>query len=155
MKIYITIKGTATKSGYVNINPVANQSGFVKADVRNLNDFVSDNECTEILIDNVLSFLEKRQALQAIDHWISKLRHGGKIIIKDIDSLEISRNFVSSTINDEQYEELVHGKFTQPWDVKLSSYTLESISNQLSSRNLRLTKKRIRGFDLVVEGTRQ
>ena len=108
MKIYITIKGTATKSGYVNINPVANQSGFVKADVRNLNDFVSDNECTEILIDNVLSFLEKKQALQAIYHWISKLRHGGKIIIKYIDSLEISRNFVSSTINEEQYDELVH-----------------------------------------------
>ena len=154
MKIHITIKGTATKSGYVNINPVASESGFIKADIRNLNEFVSDNECTEILVDNVLSFLEKKKVIKGLDYWTNKLRHGGKLIIKDVDSLEVSRNFLASTINEDQYNELSHGGFTQPWDVKLSSYTLESISNELSSRNLRLTKKRIKGFDFVIEGTR-
>ena len=157
MRVSITIGAEQFKNGYLNIDPVAAEAGVegsVKADVRNLDDLVMDSECVEIVAEDVLDYLVFEEAKAAIAHWVKKLRHGGKIIISGTDACEVCKQVVQKTIDINEFNHLVHGEFSQPWDVKMSHMSIESLQNELESHGIKVLKKRINGFSMVIEGER-
>jgi len=168
MRVSITVGATQFKNGYLNIDPISeeggekagsryyqdNYDGSIKADVRNLDDVVMDSECMEIIVEDVLDYLVFDEARAAIEHWIKKLRHGGKIIISGTDSYEVCKQLAQRTIDIEHFNHLIHGEFTQPWDVKLSHMSISDLQNELESHGIKILKKRVNGFSMVVEGER-
>ena len=153
MKIRITVGEQEKLNGYLNIDPITKFDGLA-ADIRNLDEVVSDAECTEIISEDVIDFLEKEESMISLSHWIKKLRHGGKIIVTSVDAREVSRSFYRKEIDIEIFNKAVHGNFSEPWDVRLSHSTLEELSRFFESQNLKVTKKRINGIKLIVEAQR-
>ena len=168
MKINITLGGTGYKAGYVNIDPTLkrlgediilenasdDQTNVIKADVRNLDDVSLDNECLEVVAEDILDYLQINEARSVLSHWISKLRHGGKIIVGGTDIAEVCRMFYKRAIDLESLNEVLHGSFQESWSVKLSHTTMESLASFLESQGIKVTKKRIEGFKMIVEGER-
>jgi hypothetical protein len=158
MKINITLGGAGYKAGYVNIDPTLkrlgediilenandDQTNVIKADVRNLDDVALENECLEIVAEDILDYLQIKESRTVLAHWISKLRHGGKIVVGGTDR----------SIDSESLNEIIHGSFAESWSVKLSHTTMEDLALFLESQGIKITKKRIKGFKMIVEGER-
>ena len=153
MKIRITVGEQEKLNGYLNIDPITKFDGLA-VDIRNLDEVVSDAECTEIISEDVIDFLEKEESMISLSHWIKKLRHGGKIIVTSVDAREVSRSFYRKEIDIEIFNKAMHGNFLEPWDVRLSHSTLEELSSFFESQDLKVTKKRINGIKLIVEAQR-
>jgi predicted SAM-dependent methyltransferase len=168
MKINITLGGAGYKAGYVNIDPTLkrlgedvvlenandDQTNIIKADVRNLDEVSLDNECLELVAEDILDYLQINEARSVLAHWISKLRHGGKIIVGGTDIAEVCRMFYKRAIDLESLNEILHGSFQEAWSVKLSHTTMEDLISFLESQGIKVTKKRIQGFKMIVEGER-
>ena len=153
MKIRITVGETEKLNGYINIDPIT-KFDEIAIDIRNIDEVVSDAECTEIISEGVIDFLEKEESMEVLSHWIKKLRHGGRIVVTSIDAREVSRSFYKKEIDIEIFNKAMHGNFSAPWDVHLSHSTVEELSDFFESQNLNVTKKRINGIKLIVEAER-
>ena len=88
MKIRITVGEKQKLNGYTNIDPIT-KFDDIAIDIRNLDELVSDAECTEIISEGVIDFLNRGDFVIAINNWVKKMRHGGKIIVTSIDALEV------------------------------------------------------------------
>jgi len=153
MKIRITVGAKEKLNGYLNVDPIS-KFDDLSVDIRNLDDVVSDAECTEIISEGVIDFLSREDFVLSINNWVKKMRHGGKIIIISIDALETAKSLFRNKINIETFNNLIHGGFSAGWDVFLSHTTLEELSGLLESLGLTITKKRINGLNLIVEAKR-
>ena len=149
MKIRITVGEKEKLNGYLNIDPIT-KFDDVSCDIRNLDDVVSDAECTEIISDDVIDFLEKRGSMEALSHWVKKIRHGGKIIVTSVDAYEVSKSFYRKNLDIDTFNKAIHGNFSAPWDVRLSHTTIEELSDFFQSQGLNVTKKRFNGIKFLV-----
>jgi len=153
MKIRITVGANEQLSGYVNIDPISKFNDLA-IDIRDLSEVVENSECREILAEDVIDFLEKKESFTVISNWISKLRHGGKIIITSVDAHVTSGLLYKGKIELSTFNKLMHGNFTAPWDVKLSHSTIEEMSSFLISQGLVINKKRQNGPHMIIEAER-
>ena len=153
MKVNITVGSSEFKNGYLNIDPISKPDGL-DIDIRKLDTIIEDAECTEFKAEDVLDYLEKSEAESVLEHWTSKVRKGGKIVIGGVDAYEVSKMFYQQKITLEEFNNLIHGSFTQPWDVRLNNFTMEYIQSKLINAGLRITKKRLDGYRIIVEGER-
>jgi predicted SAM-dependent methyltransferase len=155
MRVSITVGANQFKNGYLNIDPISGElDGGTKADVRNLDEVVMDSECVEIIAEGVLEYLEFESAKAAIAHWVKKLRHGGRIIISGTDYYEVCKQIMQRTVGVNEFNNLIHGGFTEPWDVKMSHMSINDLQNELKSNGIKILKKRVNGFSMVIEGER-
>ncbi len=168
MKINITLGGSGYKSGFVNIDPTLKRMGeevvlenandeqtnVIKADIRNLDEITLENECVEIVAEDILDYLQLGESRKVLAHWISKLRHGGKIVVGGTDILEVCRMFYKKAIDTDSLNVLMHGNFEEVWSVKLSHTTMEDLVSFLESQGIKVTKKRLQGVNMLVEGER-
>ena len=153
MKIRITVGEKEKLNGYTNIDPITKFDGL-SVDVRNLDSVASDAECTEIISEGVIDFLNREDFVLAINNWVKKMRHGGKIVVTSIDALEVAKSFSRKKIDIEVFNTAMHGGFSEGWDIFLSHTTLEELSSVLERFGLIVTKKRINGIKLIVEAKR-
>tara|TARA_Y100000401_G_scaffold109082_1_gene104953 strand:- start:1409 stop:1873 length:465 start_codon:yes stop_codon:yes gene_type:complete len=153
MKIRITVGEEEKLNGYVNVDPITKFDGLA-VDIRNLDNVASDAECTEIIAEDVIDYLEKEESLQVLSHWIKKLRHKGKIVVTSVDAHEVAKAFFRKEMDIKTFNRAIHGNFLQPWDVKMSHATLEELDHVFSSSGLVVTKKRTNGIKLIVEAER-
>ena len=153
MKIRITVGEKEELNGYINVDPITKFEG-VPSDLRNLDDIASDAECTEIISDDVIDYLDKEDYLAALSHWVKKIRRGGKIIVTSVDAYQVAKSFYRKNIDIATFNTAIHGNFSAPWDVRLSHTTIEELSDLLKSQGLTITKKRINGIKLIVEAER-
>ena len=97
MKVRITVGEQEKLNGYTNVDPITKFDG-ISIDVRNLDGLVSDAECTEIVSEGVIDYLDRRDFILAINNWVKKMRHGGKIVVTSIDALEVAKGFLKRNI---------------------------------------------------------
>lgn len=148
-------------NGYLNLHPFAmqetEQPKIRIADIKNLDRWVSNAEATEIIATDVIDYLLIQEVPQIIAHWISKLRHGGKIVIGGTDMLEVSKAFHEYEIDLQTVNKLLHGQQTQPHLVKRVNLTLMGIKTFLQTDNhgLKIIKTRRAGYNYIVEAQRQ
>lgn len=164
MKINMTVGQRSLLNGYLNIDPTYKTDGILskesiglnikKADVRNLDGLAEDAECTEIIVNSVYDFLNLEDAIKSIKHISTKLRHKGKIVLIGSDARELCRKFIEGSIDIINFNEELHGSFQETWDVKMSHFTMETMSELLESLGLKVTKKRLENYNYLVEAIR-
>lgn len=147
MKVLITINEDNIE-GYLKISPML---GHYLNDISNL---VEDNECLEILAPTIINYLPFNQLQQIITGWVSKLRHGGKIVLGGTDLYEISKRVTRGEIDTDLANVLIYGQQTGVWDVKRSQLNLKDVSDLLSHLGLKIITKKLDGIDMVVEAIR-
>ena len=125
--------------------------GHYLNDISNL---VEDNECLEILAPTIINYLPFNQLQQIITGWVSKLRHGGKIVLGGTDLYEISKRVTRGEIDTDLANVLIYGQQTGVWDVKRSQLNLKDVSDLLSHLGLKIITKKLDGIDMVVEAIR-
>jgi len=147
MKINITIGG-ADKNGYLNI------SALKDLEIRNLDEYVDNAECFEIIAEDIVDYMPKQELSKVLDNWVGKLRHQGMIVIGGTDVYEVCKMFAQEALSLEELNNLMHGEQSQGWDVRLNQLTLQQMCNELEGRGLKVLKKRINGFKFSVEAER-
>ena len=147
MKINILIGG-ADKNGYLNI------CALKDLEIRNLDEYVDNAECFEIIAEDIVDYMPKQELPQVLDNWVSKLRHQGTIVIGGTDVYEVCKMFAQEALSLEELNNLMHGEQSQGWDVRLNQLTLQQMCSELEGRGLKVLKKRINGFKFSVEAER-
>jgi hypothetical protein len=141
---------------YININPFALEEtdNTRIADVKQLDSIVEDAEATEIIAADVVDYLSMEEINKALDHWISKMRHGARLVIGGCDSYDAAKALVQFEIDLETFNLLVHGTQDQPHLFKKMCLTLSGLCDYLEEKGLKIIKKRRNGLNYVVEAQR-
>lgn len=137
MKINLTMGNDPPKTGYENLT-----------DVRNLDSTVCDAEATEILALDVIDYIPIDKTNKTLDHWISKLRMGGKLIVGGVDAFSVAKAFSSYQIGINEYNELIHGVNR----LRLVSLTMGGLVDYFKTKHeLKIIKKRYYEFSYFIE----
>lgn len=129
--------GDEQKTGYENLG-----------DVRNLDSTVCDAEAIEILALDIIDYIPINETNKVLDHWVSKLRMGGKMIVGGVDAFSVAKAFSSYQISIDEYNELVHG-VDKP---RLVSLTMGGLTSYFEQKHgLKIIKKRYDGFSYLIE----
>lgn len=138
MKICIGVN--ENRDGYQNV-------GFVKS----LDAFAENGECEEVLASNILEYIPCTNVEQFILHLASKVAYGGKITISGIDYIEICKMAIRQDFNVAEFNKLLFGTGSQPRE---SAININIVVGVLQSHGFKILKKRLNGYEFVVEATR-
>lgn len=93
MRVQLTIQKPAL-NGFLVIDPTC-QPGqndrVLCQNITNLDDLVDNNECEEIICEEVLDYLPLPARLPALSNYLTKIQHGGTIVITGLCPYEASR----------------------------------------------------------------
>ena len=89
--------------------------------------------------------MEKIEEL--IDSWIKKLRHGGKLVIGGVDAFEVCRAVAHTSLSIKEFNQIIH-------EGRSSQISISELSEILSRKGLTILKKRLSGFNMIVEAQR-
>lgn len=156
MKLRLSVNAEPL-NGYINIDPRPQNVGqnVICQDFKNISNVADIAECTELRCDNVLEYIPVDELLNVVTHWVSRLRHGGTIVLNSIDALAVAKAFMKNEINTIQFNHLLFGDSTHPWNIKSSIITLYEIAEILKRLGLVINKKRINNFEISIEAIRQ
>lgn len=134
------------------IGPLAPDSSYVTVGYRtNLDDFAENAECKEINAPNILDFVEVEQHASYIQHLVSKLRHGGTLVIGGTDIISVSLAIFNKSLTNEQANHIIYGVQTEP--VKKGLSCLEDLRKLLLSCGLKI-KQQIPGLQMLIVASR-
>lgn len=110
MKVNLGIK-TNFLNGYMNLDCVQDpNSKCVFVDPFKLETVLDHNEIDEVfLVNDTLDFLHLQARPNAISHWLTKLAHGGKIVIMGNDLQEVCRLGHLGQLDPNQLNSIVYG----------------------------------------------
>lgn len=144
---------------HLNINPFAKndeESSVIRDDIENLDKHVDSSELKELVAYDVIDYVSLEKHEDVIENWASKIRFGGKIIIGGVDFFEVCKAFSQYKIGSLEANVLLHGTQEKPYLIKRLSHTAIGLSDYLSQKfNFTITKKRISGYQMVVEAERR
>lgn len=137
MKLNITVGGQA-KVGYFNIDPTANpnQSDKLALPLDQLDRVAEDSECTEIIIENVLQYIQYRSVPIFLNSIVKKMRHGCRLIIIFDDINVILKHFFRTEFTLEELNDIIYNG-------KQSTHSISSMEDILKSLNLNIESKEI------------
>jgi hypothetical protein len=155
MRINLMWGNGSPLSGYTNVDPHSyDKEDVINGDITDLNDIVDDSEATEILVADVIDYLPRAMVAKAISHWVTKLRHKGRIVIGGHDIYEITKIMSQQGISAEEISDVLHGTQNHPWEFKASHTTAADLAKTLEQHGLKILKKRVSGFKMIVEAIR-
>lgn len=144
------------RSGYVNVDPHAPEGdphGRVACPLDSLS-LCETNEASEIIAAGVLDRFPTHQVDAVLDHWISRLAHGGVLTVSVGDAREAARNFLSGFWNLDSFNAAVHGEQDGPGRSVQCCLTAEVLAGVMESRGLRVLGVKVEGGVAVVSGER-
>ena len=153
MKVRISVGESEKLSGHLNIDPITKFDDLA-VDIRDISEHVDDASCENLIVDHVLGFLEKEEAKRVLLQYMKKIRHEGTIVVSEIDSYEVAKSFYKRDVDIDFFNKAIHGNFEKPWDVKLSSFTIDELISILQENNFQIAKKRLYGARFTVEAIR-
>jgi|TARA_R110002020_G_scaffold248502_1_gene462526 hypothetical protein len=127
---------------------------LVRADVKNLDNFVDDAEAQEIIALDVIDYIPLTEINKVIGHWVSKLGHGGSLIIGGTDLFEVSKAFSQYRLDITEANKLIHGEQYKPYLIKRVNFTALGLADYLESLGLKLQKKRVNNYRITIEAIR-
>jgi hypothetical protein len=145
------------RPGYLNLDPLApddDPAGRVKCDPGNLDPVVDAGEAAELVAHDLLDRVPLAQANTLLDHWLSKLAHGGTITVSCVDLLEVAKSLQNRLITVEEASTLLHGEQGKNWQFRQANYTLAQIADTLRGKGLKVQQKRINEFRAIVVAQR-
>lgn len=144
------------RSGYTNVDPIAPENSLdsVRCDVTNLDTVCDAGEASELVAHDILDYIPRAQVPKVLNHWLSRLAHGGTFVLSCVDLLEVSRALVAYRLPLEEANKLLHGEQREPWEFRKDSYSLAQLVGFLKDRGLTIQKKRVENFRAIVVATR-
>lgn len=147
MKLNLLINNSGdVRNGYLNIDPSANPEdpyGRVRCDLDNLDPLVDANEATEVVALDILDYYATTDVDRVLNHWLSKLAHGGTLTVSVVDLREVSRQFLAGGLGLDEANLLLHGEQDGPMRFRMCSLTLDHLSAVLENKGLKVLKRRI------------
>lgn len=141
------------RSGYLNVDPYS-QGWAAAADPGDLGGLCDANEAAELVALEVLDFYPAHLADAALDHWLSRLAHGGEVTLSTVDLREVCRGFLGGYLSHDDANNLLHGIPTHDAGVKRSSYTLGQLVEVLENKGMVVVRKRLQNYRAVVTARR-
>jgi hypothetical protein len=151
MKLYLGLNTTLV-SGHTVVDPMGGE-GKTALDFRNLDSIVDNGEC-EVINAKVLNHIHGSEIYSVIKHWVSKLAHGGSIILGGSDLLEVSKAVVTGQMSNAESNKLFYGESNSAWGITKGMYEANEIAGILLEQGLVIDKKRIVKIDFIVEAHR-
>lgn len=109
---------------------------------------VETNQCTELVIDLALGRIPIDKIRGVMNNWISKLRYGAKIVINDLDILQLSKAVITKKTSVMEINKLLYND-------RVSCLTLEDTCELIKSLGLNITRKSLVEFEYSVEAERR
>lgn len=147
MKAFITTNEPEI-GGYLYISPLKGHN------YNNLTNVIDDNECSEILAPNAINYIPFNQLQKTVEHWITRLSHGGKLIIGGFDLYEVAKRIVRAELHTDMANFILYGPSNSVWDVQRSQINLADLCDLLKQNGLQITKKKLDGITMIVEAVR-
>jgi len=122
-------------SGYINIDPdpiVEEDKGIknvIKNIYTNIDEYVDDNECLEILAKNILDYIKNDQIESYLLHLRKKINKNGELIIGGTDIDLVLSDYLNGGMNEEKFNLLLFGEQNRPSLFKRGITTLKNIVN--------------------------
>lgn len=141
------------RSGYVNVDPHAPQGdehGRVRGDVFDLSHVADAGEVSEIVALDLLDSAPVAEAEAVLNHWLSRLAHGGRLTVSVVDLREVARSFLNGVLSTDEANALLFGAQDRPWRFKRAAYTLPQLVDAMASLGYRVLAKRVQDFRAVV-----
>lgn len=152
MKVNLTLNATTPRSGYININPLAdpNDPNFIRANVNELHLYLDDGEADEIVALDVIDFVPIAEKENIISHWLSKLAIGGTISIGGNDIGQVTKAFTFNQLDLGQTAELLYGNQL----TRQGLITCSQMRKILETAGLKVTAARLNNFSYYVTAER-
>jgi hypothetical protein len=144
------------RSGYVNVDPVAPEgnSDRIACPLEKLDATCDAAEAEELVALDILDLFPAKVADAVLDHWLSRLAHGGKITLSVVDMMEVARGFTARSLSIEDANLLLHGNQSQPWEFRKATYYLPMVVNTLTSKGYKILTKKISNYRAVITAER-
>lgn len=142
MKLNIVTYGKPTE-GYININLFT----------QDINQEVLQAECEHIVLEDVIGYVKYEELFTFFSQICSKLRHNGKLTIIDFDIIQVSKAFISTEIDQEEFNRIVFGDFNTE-NRKRSIIDLGILCDILDSMGLKIIYKKLSTSRFIVEAIR-
>jgi predicted SAM-dependent methyltransferase len=145
-KVNLMVSGMP-KNGYTNLqHNVAPQIEYgplkpVVCDVRQLDTFLDDAECEEIISEYVTDYLPIQEVGPVIARWVAKLRKGGTLILNGTDLQTLSKASTSQAVDTGMLNALL---FNPNPPFKKSALKITDVIGILTQMGLKVQR---RGFD--------
>lgn len=152
MKLFITV-GAQALSGYTTIDPAGGE-GKTSCDFRSLDSVCGQAEATEICAPEMMDYIHSNDIMNVLKNWVSKLRHGGRIIVGGTDLYEVSKGVVSGQLDTVSGNKTLYGNAQLFPFVKIGMYTRHDIESVLLELGLKIIHKRVNNRCYVVEAAR-
>lgn len=143
LKVNIGVRLNPVLNGFLNLDLAAqpNENDRIHADIFKLDNLIDNNECDQIIINDSLDYLPFGQARQtALQHVMTKVSHGGKLIITGSDLYEVCRLGHLGQLDSQTLNSIVYGigkkSFCRPNDnaqVILSSGQFDLVDKKFNT----------------------
>ena len=147
MKISIT-RSPSFITDYINICPLLGHH------LQNFDNLVGNNQCTEILANNIINHIAHHNIEATLKYWVSKLRKNGQIIIDGTDARLVNFHFMNGDISVAQLNMLLFGRFSTPWDIQSGLYTNAFIKDLLVKNGLKILKVELIDYSFLIKAQR-
>lgn len=146
------------RSGYLNIDGAVseeevqgnpNDSRIAKR-VDDLSHTVDANELDELVAMDILDYFPMNHADVILDHWLSRLKHGGELTLSVVDLRQISREVLSNALDISDVNHLLFGKQEKPWQFKNCVFTIHTLVEILGAKGYTIIKKLAVGNRAIV-----
>jgi hypothetical protein len=152
MKLNLTLEANSSRSGYVNINPLASPDdpNFIRANVNELGLYVDDGEAKEIIALDLIDYVPIQEKENIVRHWLSKLALGGTITIGGNDLGQITKAFAYNQLELSQAAELLYGNQL----ARSGLVTCAQMRKILEGGGLKIIESRLSNFSYYVKAER-
>lgn len=117
--------------------------------LNNLSDFIDDSECKELVLDNVIQYVPFNQIPNLLLLLIKKLRHGGKITINFVETIEVFKKFVNGQLNLIDLNKAIFGE-----NKHASIVSIPTICEVFENSGLIIRLKQLNEFNATIEAER-
>lgn len=156
MKVNLLLNKKATRSGFLNIDPLAEpgDTDRVLGSVSNLDEFVDDAEIDELVAIDVIDYLPANELDNVLDNWIRKIRHGGSVTVGGVDIREVAKALAFQQIDITTANLLLYGSQQSPCEYRKATLTLQKLIDVFKSRGFKIIQKRLNNYYYHVKAER-
>lgn len=151
MKLRIGYKQPSIK-GYIHVDPfpatenVPSYNGTL--DTINLDGIVDNNECTEIVAGELVSFVSVENIFAVLNHICMKLRHGGRITVGGIDARMLALGIFNGGVDPAEFNKVIFAEGHK------SILPMNDIALLLARIGLTVTSRELNGVNYLITAER-
>lgn len=137
MKVWISVDNPIESTNYRIICPLNGENPI------DINALLDNNECEEIIVQDVLERIPLQNIGEYVKLLVSKLRHKGKLHISGVDADEVTKAYNNGEISINQLNSFLFGQKQHAWDFSQSVVNLFEVVNVLKSLGMKIIHKRL------------